>query len=144
MAATSSRKTRLTALVVEGDNPTRGTMAHLLERKGYVVLTAADSGEALSLLGQPLAPVAVALLGVDPLNLNGLTLCAHLHKLCPRPVIVLWSDTPHAPEIARLLELGFRHCRRKPASPSGLRTALERALLRESPAAGRRSRRLGA
>jgi DNA-binding response OmpR family regulator len=117
-----------TVLVVEDDEAARFAMAALLVREGYLVLTAANCHDAMSILRSPLSPIDVALLDVHLPDASGIDLCARLREQYPGiPVIVCTGEaTPE--EAADLLRLGAHRYLQKPVSPDELLSTVEASL----------------
>jgi two-component system KDP operon response regulator KdpE len=74
-------------LVVDDEPPARKLLTVNLKARGYDVLTAADGGEALSLVAEH--PVALVLLDLGLPDVDGLTVMETLHRGESPPVIVI-------------------------------------------------------
>src|SRR5436305_10585719 len=95
-----------TVLVVEDDEIARNTMAKVLVREGYMVLTAGSGHDAMGMLHAPLAPIDVVVLDVHLPDVSGIDLCARVRQLHPRLPIVVVTGEARPEEVAQLLGLG--------------------------------------
>jgi signal transduction histidine kinase/CheY-like chemotaxis protein len=137
-----SRRARRTGrvLVVDDEAAIRTVAVHLLGRRGYEVLTAADGAEALAQIAQP-TELAACLLDVTMPDIDGIEVLRSLRELRPDlPVVLstgidrelLLERLPKKVERVALLE--------KPYRADDLYTALDQAT---GHGAGRRRGRAG-
>jgi DNA-binding response OmpR family regulator len=103
-------------------------MASILAKEGYLVLTAENCHDALSILREPLSPIDVVLLDVHLPDLSGIDLCARVRKLYPKVPVVVCTGEADPQEAARLLELGVHRYFRKPVAVDELLSTVEAAL----------------
>jgi DNA-binding response OmpR family regulator len=117
-----------TVLLVEDDEATRFAMATLLVQEGYLVLTAANGHEAMSVMRQPLSAIDVVLLDVHLPDASGIDLCARLRELYPGVPVIVCTGEATPEEAAELLRLGAHRYLQKPVSPDELLATVEASL----------------
>jgi len=129
-----------TVLVVEDDEIARNTMAKVLVREGYLVLTAATGHDAMGMLRTPLSPIDVVVLDVHLPDVSGIDLCARIRQLHPSLPIVVCTGEARPDEGAQLLSLGVSRYFLKPMSVDELLATVEAALTEQSVAPATRAR----
>ena len=120
-------------LVVDDDRAVRRLVALVLERDGYLVVSANGGRDAIDLSAR--ADFDLVLLDVNMLGTDGWTVLEALCERTPRPPALVMSG--HADE-AEALRRGAATLLRKPFSPAEL-LATMRGALRESAAGSFRS-----
>src|SRR5262245_41796398 len=109
-----------TVLLVEDDEFALDAMTRTLVRQGYLVLSARDGHEAMSLMYRPLQPINVVVLDLNLPDVSGIDLCTRLRELHPGlPVVVCTGSTDPA-DAAGLFHLGVRHYFTKPVAMADL------------------------
>lgn len=109
-------------LVVEDDDDIRGYLTTVLERDGHRVVAAASAEEALRLLAEE--PAILAVLDVGLPGMDGFALVEHLGDV---PVVIVTAD----PLRAKMRAFGRRDrltILAKPVTPDRLRAAVAAAL----------------
>jgi DNA-binding response OmpR family regulator len=117
-----------TVLLVEDDENARNSMAKVLVREGYMVLTAGSGHDAMGLLHAPLSPIDVVVLDVHLPDVSGIDLCARLRQQHPTLPIVVVTGEARPEEVAQLLSLGVHRYFLKPMSVDELLATVEAAL----------------
>src|SRR5947209_20133222 len=74
-------------LVVDDETPIRTTMADILRRRGYEVVTAASGEEALGLIHQ--RPFDLLLLDLRLPGLSGLDVAQRAHEIQPDAAVII-------------------------------------------------------
>jgi DNA-binding response OmpR family regulator len=134
MSSPSSDSYQPTVLVVEDDEITRNTMAKILVREGYMVLTAATGHDAMGLLHTPLSPIDVVVLDVHLPDCSGIDLCARVRQLHPTLPVVVCTGEARPEEGAQLLQLGVNRYFLKPVGVDELLATVEQTLREQDPA----------
>jgi DNA-binding response OmpR family regulator len=117
-----------TVLLVEDDTDLRFSMATVLVREGYLVLSAGSAHDAMGTLRNPLSPIDVAVLDVHLPDASGVDLCARLRELHPSVPVIICTGEATPEEAAELLRLGAHRYLQKPVSPDELLSTVEAAL----------------
>ncbi|MEN6462136.1 MAG: response regulator [Syntrophomonas sp.] len=112
--------TRLRILVVEDDEVTRMVTSRLLQKKGYVVETAANGQKALALLGNDIFDLV--LMDISMPKIDGLALERHIKKNSKTRNIPVVAVTAYASDEdqKRLLAQGMNGFIAKPVNPEEL------------------------
>jgi DNA-binding response OmpR family regulator len=109
-----------TVLLVEDDELALDAMTRTLVRQGYLVLSARDGHEAMSLMTRPLQPINVVVLDLNLPDVSGIDLCTRLRELHPRLPVVVCTGNTDPFDAAGLFHLGVRHYFHKPVAMADL------------------------
>jgi two-component system KDP operon response regulator KdpE len=115
-------------LVLEDDGDTARSMAHLLERAGYDVLTCGSAAEALDLMDQTGLPHLAVVDSTLP-DMSGLVFCRRILQFSDLPMIVLiaaYEDEVVAEELQQCAEDYLT----KPLNAHDLVTRVQRVMRR--------------
>src|SRR5947208_313632 len=124
----TNNHTRPTILVVDDDRTLRDTLQYNLRREGYIVLAAADGGEALSLASA--AHPDLIILDIMLPGMSGFDVCRAVRKQSSVPILMLSAREEEIDKVLGL-ELGADDYLTKPFSLREL-LARVRAMLRRS------------
>jgi len=125
MSSAAPEKHQPTVLLVEDDEATRDAMTAILVREGYLVLTAANGHDAMSVLRTPLSSIDVVLLDIHLPDISGADLCVRLREIQPEVPVIVCSGEAEPAEMAKLLELGVRRYFQKPMALDELLATVE-------------------
>ncbi|AOS46178.1 Wide host range VirA protein [Lacunisphaera limnophila] len=115
-------------LIVDDDPAVRLVTGRLLERMGHPVLTATGGAQALEMLKQHRAEVALVITDFSMPEMDGPTLVPRLLALSPGVRIIGVSGLDQRYRLAELARLGFSEVLSKPYEMSDLMAAVKRQL----------------
>ncbi|WP_239492745.1 response regulator [Luteitalea sp. TBR-22] len=122
-------------LVVDDEDAVRLTIAHTLERHGYLTMQAADGGRAVTLYGEHRHDVALVIVDLAMPDLGGWATIAALRKLEPEVRLVASTGDAAGGHRATGAHLGVRHVIKKPYTVEALLRTVRQALDAPSPSA---------
>ena len=131
---TPSRQGEL-VLVVDDEPSVRTAMQHVLENKGFAVLTAASGREGLALFLLQRAHVRAVVTDLMMADMGGVALVRALRDLSPNLAILAASGLEGAESRDSLYALGVTELLPKPYAPAELLEALDRELAKCLPVA---------
>jgi two-component system, cell cycle sensor histidine kinase and response regulator CckA len=123
-------------LIVDDDPAVRLVTGRLLERMGHPVLTATGGAQALELLAQHRAEVALVITDFSMPEMDGPTLVPRLLALSPGVRIIGVSGLDQHHRLAELARLGFSEVLSKPYELTDLMAAVKRQLTPPETTAG--------
>jgi len=115
-------------LVVDDHEMVRTTLCHLLEDKGYTVLSADNGHEAVELFRKLAAELTFVVLDMVMPQYSGKQAFLAMQAAHPEVPVLLMSGCDTETEVAETLELGARGFLKKPFTAHALTQAIETAL----------------
>ena len=115
-------------LVVDDDPDACHNITDILNDCGYAVATAHESNTALQLVERQ--PYDLALLDLRMPDMDGLSLCREVRRLCPTTVALLITNYPEDVVPAEMQAAGARRVLAKPLDVPRLLASIEESLSR--------------
>ncbi|MDD5153847.1 MAG: endopeptidase La [Desulfovibrionales bacterium] len=113
-------------IVVDDEEIIRDSLQHVLEKEGYVVVTAANGTEALQLIESSRFDLILADLKMD--GLDGLTLLEKTRSLCPETAFIMMTGYATIDSAVETLKKGAFHYLAKPFKLEDLRETVGQSL----------------
>jgi PAS domain S-box-containing protein len=115
-------------LVVDDEESIRKVTRTILEKHGYLVVTAADGTDALGIFAAQMQEIRVVLTDVMMPFMDGVALARVLHRMRPETPLIACSGQCDEAREAKLREAGVRMFLRKPYTRGSLMAALRTVL----------------
>ena len=122
MTATTQRR----ILVVDDEDDLRTLLSHVLTSRGYIITSASDGEEAISIL--KMNTFDLALLDIQMPNMNGIQVLKYINENCPTTSAIMltgYADLKHAMEAK---EYGAKDFIGKPYKLEDILNTIERVL----------------
>ncbi len=118
----------ITVLIVDDEEPVRGTLGRFLSQQGYEVVIAATGAEALEILRRQ--KIACVLLDIRMPDASGIDLVPQILDLEPQAALLMLTAVNDAASATRSMQRGAMDYLTKPVDLADLQRAIERALRR--------------
>lgn len=118
----------ITVLIVDDEEPVRGTLGRFLSQQGYEVVIAATGAEALEVLHRQ--KIACVLLDIRMPDASGIDLVPQILDLEPQAALLMLTAVNDAASATQSMQRGAMDYLTKPVDLADLQRAIERALRR--------------